>query len=164
MIETANVSLFLKHFTPEQSAWAKRVLEYGGLAKLPVKTRDPGELFPLEYNEGEIVGMFGQTTNLGNLHPKDKRLKWEVFRDEVRALANKFLGGVSLTTQDVEVVFSYVESLEYEDCRRARIAIKVKPGRTATLWVPGLHDSWWDEMGRYFKKDVDAQGKMWWKP
>lgn len=134
-------------FTPDQVAFAKSLLGFGGMLRLPVANRDPADLIPLNYEATEVVATFHDHCNLGNLAlPKER---WKEFAKQTREVTDGWIEANGLE-RHVQAQCSYRADLEYGDIWVARMVIVAKS--PCALKVPALHDSWWDELKGKMKK------------
>lgn len=143
---------------PDQAAFAKDLLCFGGLLDLPLK-RDPLALISLPYVKGEVVAIFSDTCNLGNLAIPDE--KWKIFVRETRESARKWTEAVGIERY-VRIQISYSPSLEYDDLRICRTSVIVTD--PCVLMVPTLIDEWWNKQKKLMERFCDERGLPYTEP
>jgi len=146
-------------FTPDEADFAKLLLSFGGMLRLPVIHRDQVDLLPLRYVESETVAAFFDTCNLGNLALPEE--KWKAFISETREATDKWIKAVGLE-RSVRTRFSYEKDVDFGDCRRARMVIVAR--QPCALVVPVLCDSWWDDLKKRMKQHSEKTGVQYVKP
>ena len=140
-----------KPLTPNQIAFAKSLLKFGGMLRLPAK-RD-ADLVPLPFERDELIATFTDHCNLGNLALPEER--WKEFAKETREATDRWIGAVGLE-RHVRTQFQHTKDHEYGDIRKARMVVVAR--NSCDMMVPALHDRWWDELKARMKRNARDRG------